>query len=293
MLIVFSFFLPSFSRAWTLSSFETPESMQVDPETGSYYVSNINGEPSAKDGNGYISKITANGNTVIQRFIGGKPENPLLNAPKGLWVTSKEIFVADIDVIKVFDKETGKPSATIDLTSWGAKFLNDLAMDSSGIFYVSDTMTNKIFRIDPKKNNEVSIFKEGAVLGSPNGLMINPKSRHVMVVTWEKGEILEIEPNGKVHVLKRGLKALDGIDHDSEGNLYVSSFEKGEIYRIPFYGRGTLTTLMSGLTTPADISCDRKKEELLIPSFKGNSVSTVSLSEKKKPNQPENRQLHR
>ena len=102
-----------------------------------------------------------------------------------------------------------------------------------------------------------------------------------MVVTWESGQILEIELSGKVHVLKRGLKGLDGIDYDSDGNLYVSSFLKGEIYRIPFYGRGTLTTFMSGLTTPADISCDRQKSELLVPFMKDNSVTTIVLSQKK------------
>ncbi len=279
--VVFLFFSARFSYAFTLYNFETPESIQVDPDTGAYYVSNISGDPFIKDGNGYISKITATGNTVIQKFIGGKPENPLLNAPKGLWITSKEIYVTDIDAVKVFDKETGKLIETINFSSWNAKFLNDPAMDSSGLLYVSDMLTNRIFKIDTKKNNEISVFKEGAILGSPNGLMINPKSRHLMVVTWESGQILEIEPNGKVHVLKRGLKGLDGIDYDLDGNLYVSSFQNGEIYRIPFYGRGTLTTFMSGLTTPADISCDRKKYELLIPSFKDNSVMTVSLLLKK------------
>ncbi len=209
---------------------------------------------------------------------------------------------ADIDAIKIFDKETGKPKTSVSIAFLNVKDLSDLAMDSLGRLYVCDMLTNRIFKIDLKKNYEVSVFKEGAALGSPNGLMVNPKNRHLMVVTWEKGQILEIEPDGKVHVLKRGLKGLDGIDYDTEGNLYVSSVEKGEIYRVPFYGRGTLTIFMSGLTTPANISCDRKKNELLLPSFKGNLVSTVMLSqkkpettfessnpEKKEPNQPKDR----
>ncbi len=291
-LAIFFLFLPAESQGFTLSNFQTPESIQVDPETGSYYVSNINGDPLAKDGNGYVSKITANGNTVIQKFNCGKPDNPLLDAPKGLWITSRELFVTDIDVVKVFDKETGKPTATIDLTPWKVKFLNDLAMDSAWGLYVSDMFTNRIFKVDTKKNYKISIFKEGPILGGPNGLMVNPKNKHVMVVTWDTGEILEIEANGSVHILKRGLKGLDGIDYDTRGNLYVSSFEKGEIYRIPFYGRGTLTIYMGGLTTPADISYDRKKHELLVPLFKDNSVMTIpedSRPEKNEPNKPKNR----
>jgi DNA-binding beta-propeller fold protein YncE len=268
---------PVYAEALTLSGFDKPESMQVDPDTGSYYVSNVNGDPLVKDRNGYISKITANGNTVIQKFIGGKPGHSLLNAPKGLWISGRRLFVADIDSVKVFDKETGKLTATVDLMPWNAKFLNELTMDSSGALYVSDRLTSRIFKIDPETNYEVSVFREGPILGRPNGLMINPKTKQLVVVTWDNGEILEIDHNGNVHVLKRGLKGLHGIDYDVEGNLYVSNFEKGEIYRIPFYGRGSLTTFMSGLTTPAGISCDRKKHDLLVPSFKGNSVTTFPL----------------
>ena len=268
---------PSNAFSLNLSDFETPESMQVDTETGAYYISNINGEPLTKDGNGYISKITANGNTVIRKFIGGKPENPVLNAPKGLVIVGKDIFVTDIDVVKAFDKESGKLSATIDLTPWNAKFLNDIAVDSSNSLYVSDMFTNRIFKIDPSKNNEVTVFKESPELGMPNGVVINPKTRNLMVVTWGSGQILEIDPAGHIHVLKRGLKGLDGIDYDSEGNLYVSSFEMGEVYRIPLYGRGALSTFLSGLVSPADISCDRAKGELLVPSSKNNDLRTYPL----------------
>lgn len=269
--------LPSSSQAWTLSGFQSPACMQADPETGSYYVSNIQGDPVTKDGSGYVSKISSNGNTVIQKLIGGKSGHSPLNAPKGLWVTDKRIFVADVDAVKVFDKKSRKLIKTVELSSWRVKDLNDLAMDSMGRLYVCDRMTDRIFRIDTQKDYEVSLFKEDRMLARPNGLAVNPRNQHLMVVTWLGGRILEIEPDGKMHVLKRGLHGLDGVDYDVEGNLYVSSVEKGEIYRIPFFGRGTLTTLLSGLESPANISCDRRRHELLIPSLTGNSVSTYSL----------------
>ena len=115
--LIFSFLCianPAFS--FTLSNFDTPESFIVDPEDGSYYVSNINGGPTDKDGNGYISKISPNGNIVIQKFIGDKKDEMLLNAPKGLVIVGPNIFVTDIDAVKAFDKETGKPSVLVDLS---------------------------------------------------------------------------------------------------------------------------------------------------------------------------------
>jgi DNA-binding beta-propeller fold protein YncE len=253
---------PAYAFAFTLSNFSTPESFVVDPEDGSYYVSNINGEPLAKDGNGYISKISSSGKTVIQRFIGGTKGGMLLNAPKGLAVIGKNIFVTDIDTVKAFDKENSKPVVLVDLSLMGAKFLNDLAWDGAGALYVSDTMANKIFKIDLVQNYAVSVFKEGPGLGNPNGLFVNPRSKNLMVVTWGSGQILEIDPAGKVHLLKKSLLTLDGVDSDGQGNLLISSFEKGEVYKIKNYGRGTLKTVLSGLTTPADISFDKKKNEI-------------------------------
>jgi len=66
-----------------------------------------------------------------------------------------------------------------------------------------------------------------------------------------------------------------------ESIQYVSSFEKGEVYSIPMFGRGTITTFLSGLTTPADISFDRNRDEVLIPSFDANTVTTVPRLSKK------------
>ena len=144
----------------------------------------------------------------------------------------------------------------------------------------------RIFKIDTAKNFAVSIFKESSDLGWPNGLVIHPKSRHLMLVTWQSGKILEIDPSGNIHILKRGLKNLDGIDVDKAGNLYVSSFEKGEVYRIPLFGRGPLSVFLSGLTSPADISCDRRRNELLVPSLKGNTIAVYSLESTGRSEEP-------
>ena len=276
-------FIPS-GHAFNASNFDSPESIIVDPEEGSYYVSNINGDFAAKDGNGYISKIDPTGKTVIQKFIGSKLEESTLNAPKGLMIVGRNLFVTDIDMVRGFDKETGKPTVAVDLSKLGAKFLNDITVDGKGFIYVSDTMANRIYKIDTNRHYETEIFMDSPDLGMPNGLLINPKSKHLIVVTYGSGRILEIDRAKKIHVVKRGLSTLDGVDYDNKGNLYVSSFEKGEIYKISYYGRGTLTTSLSGLTTPADISFDLRKNELLVPSMKGGTVATYSVKEINKKN---------
>lgn len=270
------------SRAFTRANFEAPESFVVDPDTGSYYVSNVNGGAVTKDGNGYISKISSSGNLVIQKFIGGKKENPILHAPKGLIVLGKQIWTTDIDSVKIFERATGKWVRTLEFQKYYPRFLNDLAVDAEGKVYVSDMFGDQILKIDPALDFKVSLFKSGKELGNPAGLKFNPRTKMLMVVTYKTGKLLEIDRLGRVHVLKKGLSTLDGIDYDNAGNFYISSFDKGEIYRIPNYGRGPLSVYLSGLTTPGDITVDRKKKEILIPSFRGHTVTTLFLAEPKK-----------
>lgn len=271
---------PSAVEAFTLSDFEIPESVVRDPQDGAYYVSNVNGGLTDKDSNGYISKIGANGNILIQRYIGGEKGGSVLHAPKGLLILKDEIWVTDIDTVKVFDKREKTLKKQLDFEPFGAKFLNDLAYDPArGMVYVSDMLGDRIFSIERARDDRIDVFKEGVELGNPNGLLFNPRSKNLLVVTW-KGQIIEIDRLGRVRVLKKDLSTLDGVDHDGKGAIYVSSFEKGEIYRIEYYGRGQMKTVVNGLTTPADISYDRQANELLVPSFQGGTVTTIPAKKK-------------
>ncbi len=262
------------AHAFTLSQFESPDSVVTDPEDGTYYVSNSPGSALEPGGKGYISKINPKGTIVIQRFIGGKPKAPLLDAPKGLVVAGRTLYIADITAVKGFDKKTRRLTARVDLAPLGAKLLNGLAYDEAGHLYVSDVLANRIFKIDLDKNFAASVFVDDARLGGPTGLVVNPKTKHLMAVTWHTGRLMEIDGVGRIHALKRGLSTLKGLDYDGKGNIYVSSLEKGEIYRIPNFGRGTLSIYLGDLTAPSDISFDRRRNELLIPSLQGNTITT-------------------
>src|ERR1051326_3673129 len=52
---------------------KTPESVRYDPELDVYYVSNINGNPSQHDGNGFIDRVRADSTGVLTMLAeGGK-----------------------------------------------------------------------------------------------------------------------------------------------------------------------------------------------------------------------------
>ena len=71
------------TRAGVAEGFSTPESVIFDAETGTWFVTNINGGPSDKDGNGFISRLTSDGAVDSLHFVQGGRGGVTLYAPKG------------------------------------------------------------------------------------------------------------------------------------------------------------------------------------------------------------------
>ena len=90
------------TEVWA-SGFDLPgDRVAFDAKTNSYYVSSIGKDPMAKDGNGFISKLDADGKVVSLKWATG------LNGPKGSGVAGDHLFVADIDELVEIDLATGK-----------------------------------------------------------------------------------------------------------------------------------------------------------------------------------------
>ena len=58
-------------RLHAISGFSTPESVIHDSVADVYFVSNIAGNPSAKDNNGFISRLRPDGTIDSLRFVSG------------------------------------------------------------------------------------------------------------------------------------------------------------------------------------------------------------------------------
>src|SRR6478672_8769038 len=65
-------------KLWEASGFKQPESVVFDRASGAIYVSNVNGDPMKKDGNGFISKLGPDGKVVTMEWVKG------LDSPTGL-----------------------------------------------------------------------------------------------------------------------------------------------------------------------------------------------------------------
>jgi DNA-binding beta-propeller fold protein YncE len=263
------------AQAFELRGMDGPASFIVDPATGVYYVSNVAGSPRAKDGTAYIAKIAADGKLIDRDFIRSGRNGVTLNAPKGLAISGNDLYVADIDVVRRFDKNSGKLLGVVDLKLLGAKYLYGLALGPEAHLFVSDTAGDTIYKIDPKKNHRVSILVRGKGL-RPKGMVYENRHQRLLVTTKASGKIIAVDMGGQLLTVYRGkFNGLDGIDLGRQGNIIVSDYTAGKIYRIKKYS--TLEVIRKNMVTPAGISFDHKNNRVLVPSSDGNLVFTFTI----------------
>jgi sugar lactone lactonase YvrE len=263
---------------------QTPECALWDSEQDVYFVSNINGDPTAVDQNGFISKIGPDGKVIELRWIDGSKKGSELNAPKGLAVAGKDLYVADLDTIRKFDRKTGKPRGKIAIKD--AVFLNALTVSPDGkVLYASDsavkidkgnfssTGADAIYEIDLKKKSVKPLVKDKALHG-PNGILADQNG--VWVVTMLGNELIHVSYKGELGAVTKLPKAgLDGIVKLADGSLLISSWEASAVYRgLP---GGEFTELISGAPSPAAIGLDGKRHAVLIPNFMGSALATHTL----------------
>jgi hypothetical protein len=236
-----------------------PESILHDTVDDVYLISNINGEPDAVDDNGFISRVLPDGSLDPQNWIDGADDAVTLDAPKGLAILDDVLYVADITVVRKFDRVTGESIGEVVIP--GAAFLNDLTSSPLGFVYVSDTMTNAIHVI--ADDDSVSELLTSPDLAGANGLMY--AGDRVMAVGFNGPDLFQVlfeSPAALVvHTFEFG--QLDGIVAVADGTL-VSSWEAMGVFLLS-NDLMTVTPVVVGLGSPADIEVDLGRNVLLVP----------------------------
>jgi sugar lactone lactonase YvrE len=269
------------AEPFTLSEgFTTPESVLYDAEQDVYFVSNINGDPLAADGNGYISRINAADRTVNARWIDGTA-GVTLNGPKGMAIVGDDLWVADINVVRRFNRKTGEPSPETPIPN--SYFLNDVAAAADGTLYVSDsgfqagpdgfvpTDMAAVYRI---RNGVVEKIASGPALNQPNGLAIDGGA--IWVITFGGSELYQIVDGNKTAVQTLPQGSLDGLVRLDDGTFLISSWGANGIYRGP--AAGPFELALEGANAPADIGFDSRRNLVLIPHLTENTVSLRPIS---------------
>lgn len=268
----------SLSSAWeSPAEFSGPESAIYDDARDVLYVSNVNGSPVEKDGNGFISKLGLDGKITELNWVGG------LDAPKGLAISNGKLYASNITELVEIDIEAG----AIDnrYAADGAKFLNDVTADQDGNVYVSDMVGNKIYRLSGGK---LSVWLESDKLENPNGLFV--EGGQLIVGSWGNmaedfstevpGHLKTVSlADGSVATLGNGnpVGNLDGVESDGKGNYYVSDWAAGALFHIT--PAGDAEQLLDLNPGSADIEAINDMNLIVIPMMKDNKVIAYKVGQ--------------
>ena len=264
--------LPSAALAQiTVTDLQTPYSFVSNSAGKEYFISSVNGEFESPDNNGFITKLDASGKMVNLKFIQGGMDGVTLNAPKGMALVEHTLYVADLDSLRAFDTVSGKHIASILVPALGGQAsasLTDVAYDGANLLYCSDQHGNRIYRVE-LPSRKVTVLVSDPALAGPAGLAVHPKSGQLIAVSCEKGKIFAITPDGVVsEIFSNGFFSgrfanLRGVDFDRWGNMYVSDFTTGKVWRMTWDKR--FQVIAEYLPSPGDLSIDRTNNLILVP----------------------------
>ncbi|OYY92469.1 MAG: hypothetical protein B7Y41_15795 [Hydrogenophilales bacterium 28-61-23] len=177
----------------TIPGFSSPESVVVAGRD--VFVSNLGVklEPSAKDGDGFISRLDRQGNIKALKWA------DKLNGPKGLIAVDGILYVADIDHVYGYRIRDGKQVFALDMASTGSLFLNGFTRYDNRRLLLSATDIGKVFVIDlPKKSFSEMQFDTAP--NGPNGM--KKAGSRLTIVEWGT----DSKPNGNIKTYR-----LDGL----------------------------------------------------------------------------------
>ena len=251
--------LPNLEQAWVAAGFAAPEGIATDGTV--LYVSNVAGEGNAKDGEGWISRLSLEGEILEDKWVQG------LNAPKGMAIRDGKLFVSDFDAYHVIDIASGEIENTYPVE--GAGFLNDITVWQNGV-YLSDSGSARIFQID------VNGYKEWLAddrLGGVNGLTAD--GDRLLIATMSSGSLFETLGARDLTEIASGMENADGIAVLDDGSYLVSSWP-GQIWHVGSDGQTTeIHNTEDSSTYQNDLT--RVGDMIIVPNWQPGTVTAWRL----------------
>ena len=176
----------------------------------------------------------------------------------------------------------------------GSAFLNDVASDNQGNIYVSDTITNTIYKLDTNsKDNNTSLqtWLQSPQLNGPNGLHVdNNKNKLIVASLGDMSKpgagikVVDLKNKTISSLGKEGTTSpfggLDGIESDvTETHYYVTDNPAGKVYTVNAdeTGYGTLIDLHT--QGAADLGFIPSQSTIIIPLMQDNKLVAYKLVE--------------
>ncbi|HUU44540.1 MAG TPA: thrombospondin type 3 repeat-containing protein [Acidobacteriota bacterium] len=238
-----------------------PESVACDTLRDCYLVSNWR--------DGKIVRIDREGN---QSYF-----NTSQTAVAGIHIRDDVLYCASTPVGLVgFDLETG--SVVFGPIAAGPHLPQDVTSDTSGYVYVTQTTDGVVYRVDVATQTCTTFVTAG--FDGAGGIMFDAQANRLLVAFASDGVgdlIYSVSlPEGVLSlVISTEVPAIDGLTEDDEGNIYLSSYTTGKVYKTTHDLVGPYELWSSGYLAGADIEYDRKRGILAVPEFLADRLTLV------------------
>ena len=259
--VIFADDLPiQIEQAWVASGFSEPEGVASDGSV--IYISNVAGSASDKDGEGWISRLSMQGDVLDEKWVDG------LNAPKGMAVRDGKLFVSDHDAYHVIDITSAEIEHTYPVE--GAGFLNDVTVWQNGV-YMSDSGSARIFQIDENGYKE---WLADDRLERVNGLTAD--GDRLLIATMETGSLYESSGAQELTELASGMANADGIGVLDNGAYIVSSWP-GQLWYVN--EAGETADILNSIEAPINQNdLTRVGELIVVPNWDPGTVTAWRVS---------------
>jgi DNA-binding beta-propeller fold protein YncE len=174
----------------------------------------------------------------------------------------------------------------------GSVFLNDVVSDSQGNIYVSDTITNTIYKLDGNNNtSSLQAWLQSPQLNGPNGLHVDNTKNKLIVASLgnmsKPGagiEVVDLKSKTITTLGKEGTTSpfggLDGIVSDTTDTLYyVTDNPAGKLYIVNTNGTGYGTLIDLHTEGAADLEFIPSQSTIIIPLMQDNKLVAYKLAE--------------
>jgi len=227
--------------------------------------------------------LVGNGNNVVRMHSNAVPQGTLgvAKANYGMEVMNGVLFSIVGSAIKGYDVTTGAEVMSLSIS--GATFLNGMASNGTDKLWVSDFSAKKIYEVNVADlAAPASSVVVANTTSTPNGLTYDAANNRLVMVSWGANapiKAIDLSTYMLTVLTTTTIGNCDGVDHDSYGNYYVSSWSPNAITKFSNDFTSTSTvTVTGGVSSAADLCYAEEIDTLAIPCTGNNVVKFVGFN---------------
>ena len=232
-----------------------PESVEYNPSTGSYFISNSN--------NGQILELDINNELLI--FT-----NNVGSGPHGLEIVNNVLYACSGGRLKGYDLNNGNQILNYNLNG---SFLNGIT-HIGNVLFITDFSDKILYGYDIEQGVH---YQSTSFSKNPNGIYYDGINNRLLVICWgNNAPVYNVDYVEGLYstLIDTGLGNLDGLAMDQCGNFYISAWSSNAIHK---YNSDFSETeiIASNMNNPADIYYNQGDNILAVPNSGNNTVEFI------------------